>query len=287
MTAGYDFTPVESRRHALGEGARALGDGFVFVDLLEGRLFHLGTERPPRQLAHLDVPLGAVAPLAGGGWVAAAGTGFALLRNGVTWLHRPGDGASTPVRMNDGVTDPSGRFWAGSMAYDATVGAGSLYRLDADLSLTEVMDGLTIPNGPAFNAAGDVMYVADTALGTIYRCDVHVDSGEVTERNTFARIEDASPDGMTVDAEGYLWCAMWGGSRVNRYAPDGTLNRSIGLPASQPTSVALSVTHPFSIVITTATHGLPKPLDHDGRVLKAQADVGGLALKAFAAHGIF
>jgi sugar lactone lactonase YvrE len=91
---------------------------------------------------------------------------------------------------------------------------------------------------------------------------------------------------MTVDAEGYLWCAMWGGSRVNRCAPNGTLDRSIGLPASQPTSVALSVTAPFSMVITTATHGLPKPLRHDGRALKAQSDVGGLALKAFAAHGV-
>jgi hypothetical protein len=81
--------------------------------MLARPVYHLGTERPPRQLAHLDVPLGTGAPLAGGGWVGAAGTGFALLRNDVTWLHRAGDAASTRMRLNDGVTDPSGRFLGG------------------------------------------------------------------------------------------------------------------------------------------------------------------------------
>ena len=91
MTMDHRFAAVMSRRLELGEGARAVGDGFVFVDLLAGRLFYLGPNQAPKQLAHLDVPLGAVAPLRGRGWVAAAGTGFAVLKDGVTWLHRPED----------------------------------------------------------------------------------------------------------------------------------------------------------------------------------------------------
>lgn len=293
MTANHVFRSVAARRLELGEGARAMGDGFVFVDLLEGRLVQLGPSGAPKEVAQLDVPLGAVAPLQGGGWVAAAGTGFALLRDGfallrdnvgdgVTWLHRPEDGAATPMRMNDGVADPHGRFWAGSMAYDGTPGAGSLYRLDPDLTLTRVLGGLTIPNGPAFNATGNVMYLADSAVGEIYRYRVDVARGEVGPRSDFARVDDASPDGMTVDAEGFLWCALWGGHRLHRYAPDGELERSVPVPASQPTSVALSSTTPGSILVTTATYGLESPVAEDGRVLRATTDIRGLEPGVFA-----
>jgi sugar lactone lactonase YvrE len=279
------FSPVDARRLELGEGARAVADGFVFVDLLQGQLFHVGSTGSPTALAQLDVPLGAVAPCDGGGWLAAAGTGIALVREGLTWLHQPEVGAATPMRMNDGVVDPHGRFWAGSMAYDGTEGAGSLYRLDPDLSLTRVMEGLTVPNGPAFNAAGDRMYLADSALRVIYRCRVDVSTGTVTRRDVFAQVQDGSPDGMTVDAAGFLWSAIWGGHRLHRYAPDGTLDLSMPLTASQPTSIAITPTTPASMLVTTATYGLSRPRADDGRLLKATAGVPGLAARTFTVSG--
>ncbi|MGW7726661.1 SMP-30/gluconolactonase/LRE family protein [Streptomyces canus] len=141
-----------------------------------GRFLELRDDTEPTRLAGLDVPLGAVAPVHGrpDTWIAAAGTGIALLTpdGALDWLDRPEDRTPFPSRMNDGVADPAGRFWAGSMAYDGTPGAGSLYRTDPDGTVARVLDGLTIANGPAFTADGTTMYLADTAAGTILRCRI-------------------------------------------------------------------------------------------------------------------
>ncbi|MFD5088170.1 SMP-30/gluconolactonase/LRE family protein, partial [Kitasatospora sp. NPDC058406] len=107
--------------HQLAEGARWVDDRLIFTDILTGRLLEAPgpAPAPARELLRLPVPLGAVAPLAGrpGHWIAAAGTGIALLApDGTTdWLARPEDHARVPTRMNDGACDPHGRFWAGSM----------------------------------------------------------------------------------------------------------------------------------------------------------------------------
>jgi sugar lactone lactonase YvrE len=192
---------LHSGEYELAEGARWLGDQVVFVDILSGRLLQL-TGSHATVLAKLNVPLGAVAPAAGGGWIVAAGTGIALLDTSGTlnWLERPEPATS---RMNDGACDPAGRFWAGSMAYDGTPGAGSLYRADPDGTVHRVLGGLTVVNGPAFTPDGTLMYVADTAVGLIYRCTL--EDGEIAERELFAEPEIGAPDGMTVDNSGRLW----------------------------------------------------------------------------------
>jgi sugar lactone lactonase YvrE len=226
-------------------------------------------------LAELDVPLGAVAPLAGGGWIGAAGTGIALLSEGggLTWLARPEDGAPHRMRMNDGVADPRGRFWAGSMAYDTAEGAGALYRVDTDGSVHRVVGELTVPNGPTFTPDGALMYLADSAAGVIYRCSVDPRTGALGRRTEFARVHGGSPDGMTVDAEGYLWSAIWGAGEVRRYRPTGELDRVLATPARQPTSVCLA---DGWLVVTSASVGLVEPADADGAVLCAPVDVAGV-----------
>lgn len=270
------WTAWPGERFELGEGLRHVDGGLIMVDILSGRLLGLPqtADAPARVLARLAEPLGAVAPLAGGGWIAAAGTGIAVLGNGaVRWLGRPEDDATTPMRMNDGAADPHGRFWAGSMAYDNQRGAGSLYRVDLDGTVHRVLDGLTVPNGPAFDADGVTMYLADSAHGVIHRCAVEPETGRVDDVAEFATVPDANPDGMAVDAEGHLWSAIWGAGQVHRYAPDGTLDRKITLPAVQPTSVCLTGTR---LVVTTASTGLADPADADGAVLAAPLPVAGL-----------
>lgn len=257
-----DWTAWPGERFELGEGLRAVGDRLVMTDILSGRLLELADGRPPRVLAELGEPLGAVAPLAGGGWIAAAGTGIAVLGESVEWLARLEDDS---MRMNDGAADPAGRFWAGSMAYDGTPGAGTLYRVDLDGSVTAAVTGLTVPNGPAFDETGSVMYLADSARGVIHRFEVDPDNGKAGARETFAEVDSGSPDGMTVDAEGFVWSAIWGAGEVRRYAPDGALDRVLPVPAVQPTSVCLTGA---SLLVTTAAYGLDSPGPLDGAVLR-------------------
>jgi sugar lactone lactonase YvrE len=274
--------------YELAEGARRVADRLIFVDILSGRLLESPASRPgaARVVAQLDVPLGAVAPVSGhqNVWIAAAGTGIALLGadGSVRWLGRPEDGGPVGTRMNDGTCDAMGRFWAGSMAYDSTPGAGSLYRVDIDGTVTRVLDGLTIVNGPAFDAAGEIMYVADTAAGLIYRYAVDA-AGNITGGDVFVQVApgEGSPDGMTVDDAERLWVAMWGGSCVRCYEADGSLHRVIPLPASQPTSVCLGGPDDGWLFITTARVGLQGPAREAGAVLRVPVDASAPPARAW------
>jgi sugar lactone lactonase YvrE len=260
--------------YQLAEGARWVADRLVFVDILSGRLFEIAATAPgaPQLLANLSVPLGAVAPVRDqpGDWIVAAGTGIALLHSDgqLEWLDRPEDGGSVATRMNDAVCDPTGRFWAGSMAYDETPGAGSLYRTDHDGSVHKVLDGITIANGPAFSTDGSTMYYADTPTGKIFRCAVDTVSGTLAEPEIFAEIPgtEGAPDGMVVDNDGFLWQALWGGNAIRQYAPDGTVAAHIPVPAKQPTSVCL-VPEGGRAFVTTAAVGLDNPPETSGAIL--------------------
>lgn len=275
-------------RLELGEGIRWTERGLVLVDILAGRLLIAPDNpiAPLKQLAQLPVPLGAVAPVAGdpGTWIAAAGTGICLLTpNGSTrWLAQPEADAPRPMRMNDATADPYGRFWAGSMAYDAHEGAGSLYRVDRDGTVTRVLDGITVPNGPAFTADGHTMYLADSARGVVRRYPVDPATADLGTPEVFVTVDDGSPDGMAVDAEGAVWVAVWGTGTVRRYLPDGRLDRTLRLPALQPAGVCLQED---LLHITTAHVGLAAPGPYDGAVFTARVDVPGRPADAYRHHG--
>ncbi|MEV6376918.1 SMP-30/gluconolactonase/LRE family protein [Micromonospora musae] len=270
-------------RLELGEGARWVDDRLVLVDLLAGRL--LGTTgdgpAPLAELCRLDVPLGAVAPVAGepGEWLAAAGTGVARLGadGGYRVVAELEGGNPEPARMNDAVADPHGRFWAGSMTYAGTPGGGSLYRIDPGAAPVPVVTGLAIANGPAFDGAGTTMYLADTPRGHVDRFSVDARTGALGERTPFLRLDPAegAPDGMTVDAEEHLWVALWGGSAVRRYRPDGVLDREIRLPAEQPTSVCFGGPGLRRLFVTTAAYGLTDPGPLDGALLAVDVPIAG------------
>jgi sugar lactone lactonase YvrE len=189
-----------------------------------------------------------------------------------------------PWRMNDAVADPAGRFWAGSMACDQSPAHGALYRLDPDGSVRTMLRDLTIANGPAFTVDGRTMFLSDTPLGHVDRFDVDPATGELSGRRPHLRIpaEDGAPDGLTVDAEGYLWVALFGGGAVQRYRPDGALDRRIELPARQPTSVCLAGT---TLIVTSGRGGLDDPGADDGAVLVTDAGVAGVPALAVSLPG--
>ncbi|MFB7619970.1 SMP-30/gluconolactonase/LRE family protein [Kitasatospora sp. NPDC056181] len=266
-------------RFRLGEGARWHEGRLYFVDLLQGGLYSTRPGCGPvdlRREAGLDVPLGAVAPVHGrpGAWIAAAGPGIALLRPGAQphWIARPEDGAPRPMRMNDAVCDPAGRFWATSMAADAEPGAGSLYRVDRDGSVHRVLTGLTVPNGPVFDPAGTALFLADSARGLIVSHGVDPESGRLGPARPFVRLGqgEGKPDGMTVDDRGCLWVALWGAGRVHCYDPLGRLRAEVAAPTPNVSSVAFGggLMH-----LTTAWHRLAEPDPWAGAVLDRPTEV--------------
>ena len=161
---------------------------------------------------------------------------------------RPGN------RMNDGKCDPAGRLWAGTMALDLTPGAGSLYRILPDHSVTSVVTGVTCSNGLGWSPGGDRMYYIDTFAGGIDVFDFEVETGEALNRRRLASVTPTEvPDGLAVDSEGHIWVAVFGDACIRRYTPDGQLADRLELPGRQPTSVAFGGDDLGDLYITTAT----------------------------------
>jgi sugar lactone lactonase YvrE len=162
-------------------------------------------------------------------------------------------------RLNDAKADQQGRIWAGTMDAAIRETTGSLYRMDADFSVRRVDTGYKITNGPAFSPRQDFMYHTDTGLGVVYRFDVSPE-GEIGKRREWLKFtQDMGwPDGMTVDAEGFVWIAHWGGSRVSRFSPDAVLDRVIRMPAPQITSCVFAGANLDRMFVTSAADGLDK-----------------------------
>ena len=250
----------------LGEGPRwdARTGTLLWVDILAGDLYVgelSGAAVVTRKKLNVGRPLGAVAPCenVNGGWIAAAGAGFAHIApdGAVRELPQPEAVGEGRTRMNDGACDPRGSFWAGSMAYDNTPGAGSLYRF-VDGACERVLTGLTIPNGLGWNPDGSAMYVTDSASGRIDEFDLDPSTGDLAHRRTVVHLDngEGSPDGLAIDADGFLWSAIWGGRQVRRYAPNGELAGIVEVPVSQPTSCCFGPSGSTILYITSAAFGL-------------------------------
>jgi sugar lactone lactonase YvrE len=221
-----------------------------------------------------------------GGYVLATERGFQLCTTDL----RP-DGAGIPaftdpeIRMNDGGCDPQGRFYCGTMAYAATPGAGTLYRLDPDLSVHPVLTGVTISNGLQWHADGRQVYYNDTPTGRVDRYAFDPASGTFGDRETLATIEPerGQPDGMALDDEGGVWIALWGGGAVQRYDDSGALTERIELPARQVTACTFGGPAGTTLYITTSRDGLGDAAEPEaGAVFAAETGVRGAPQHAFA-----
>jgi sugar lactone lactonase YvrE len=236
----------------------------------------------------VDVPLGAVAPAEDGGWVVAAGAGFARLREdgSLSWLSQP-EGEQPGLRMNDGACDPAGRFWAGSMAYDEAPGVGTLYRLDPDGTTVAMLVGTTISNGIGWSVDQGTMWFSDSGPATVDAFDFGASDGALSGRRTVVDFEPARgvPDGLTVDAEDHVWVAMWDGGEVRRYSPTGDLVARVDLPVSRPTSCCFGGPDLATLFISTARIGLSDDQllrePEAGRLFSLDTGVRGLRQPSF------
>lgn len=163
------------------------------------------------------------------------------------------------LRMNDGKCDAAGRFWAGSMAYDTDrgAGAGALYRLGPDGIATAQLRGVTLSNGLDWSPDSRTLYYIDSPSGGVDAIDFDLADGRLGRRSRLVDSPDGClPDGMTVDADGALWVAWFGGGRISRYSPEGKLDRTIAVPASQVTNCAFGGSDLKDLYITSAAYGL-------------------------------
>lgn len=157
-------------------------------------------------------------------------------------------------RFNDGRTDRQGRYWTGTMSDVRRDPTGTLYRLDVDHSVARIRGDVIVPNSICWSPDSLVMYFADTYRDRIMRYRFDPETGTLHDEQLFADTSDrpGRPDGSTVDADGFLWNAEFGGGRVVRYAPDGRIDRVIPLPVSQPTSCTFGGKDLATLFITSA-----------------------------------
>ena len=144
------------------------------------------------------------------------------------------------TRFNDGKVDRQGRFLTGTMqTRTGREARGSIYRLDPDLSLHRLKDGVIVANGPCFSPDGETFYFADTGRRAILAYDYDPATGAIGAERVAVDTSpyESGPDGGTVDSEGYLWSALVQVGRIARFGPDGTLDRMIDMPCSRPASV--------------------------------------------------
>lgn len=192
--------------------------------------------------------------------------------------------AEPGFRSNDGKIDVAGRFWWGTMDDDHGARPGQLYRYDPDGRCEPQVDGIHIVNTVSCSPDGRTYYLADSLKGEIYAFDMDR-AGRLSNRRVFAHADKGAPDGSAVDAEGYLWNCQWGGSRIVRYAPDGSVDRILEVPVEQPSSCAFGGTDLTTLFITTAREYLSEealakqPLA--GSVLAVETGVKGLPLPSF------
>jgi len=256
--------------------------GLRWVDLFAGDMLTLrGDGTVARR--HLGSALGSLRPRAGGGMVMALDTHFALTD---AWDEEPrpfGNLRTSPgVRLNDGGCDPQGRFYCGSMAHDSAPGAGCLYRLDPDGSTRVLLRGVTVSNGIGWSPDGGTGYYIDTGTHRLDAFDHDPDRG-LSGRRPLARIDEALPDGLAVDAEGGIWVALMGGGAVNRYRPDGTLEDRVELPVRQVTACAFGGPRLDELFITTSRVGFGIAEEPEaGAVFRADVGVAGLPALPFA-----
>jgi xylono-1,5-lactonase len=185
------------------------------------------------------------------------------------------EGHSAAHRLNDGKVDPSGRFWFGTMHDDELPAEGALHVLDWPQRAMRIDAPYTVPNGPAFSPDGRVMYCADSPTRIIYAFQLE---GGMARKQEFLRFtnEEGYPDGMTVDAEGCLWVAHWGGGCVSRFAPDGRRLGRIEIPTGKVTSCTFGGADLRTMFITTAGgSGVPEE-GTAGGIFVARTAVAGL-----------
>jgi sugar lactone lactonase YvrE len=256
----------------------------LWVDIEPGDVHWLDPRTGADRSQNVGDPIGAAVPDRSGGLLLALPRRISRLAAGAREPEQivslPGD---PDHRMNDAKCDRRGRLWAGSTTEAEEAARGKLYRIDADLRPTEVLDGITVSNGIGWSPDDSRMYYIDSPTRRVDVLDYDIASGDATNRRTLHALADdmpGMPDGMCVDSQGTLWVALWGGSRVLGLTPEGAAHTQIDVPANQVTSVAFGGDGLRTLFITSAAFGL------DAQALEGEPHAGGIFAVDVGAAGL-
>ncbi len=253
-----DVTCVVPTTAFLGEGPTWLPAErkLVFVDILAPAIVVADPARGSFESHPMPELVSAVVPRSRGGFLAAMQSGLRavdLVSGRVTTVVAP-ESDKPGNRFNDGKCDRRGRFWAGTLAIDTTAGHGSLYRLDPDGGCTMMDEGFHVSNGLGWSPDDLTFYFTDSGTRRIYAYEFDLETGALWNRRVFVQLapDGPSPDGLTVDADGFVWSALWDGWCVTRFAPDGRVDRVVNLPVPRPTSCMFGGEDLSTLFVTSA-----------------------------------
>jgi sugar lactone lactonase YvrE len=262
MTSEMELELAVDVRAELGEGpswdpeTRRL----IWVDITAEVVHRFDPASGEDERFEVGQPVGAAVPSSDGRLALAVSDGFAFLDPATGAIERIADVEAelADTMMNDGKCDPAGRLWAGTKDAKGSRPIGSLYRLGADAKPVRMLTGLTVSNGLGWSPDRTTMYFIDSPTQRIDVFDFDLDRGEIANRRTLVEIPQAwgLPDGMTIDQEGFLWVAFWGGSAVRRFDPAGAVVSTVEFPVSQVTSCAFGGEELSDLYVTTARDGL-------------------------------
>jgi sugar lactone lactonase YvrE len=284
-----DVELVLDARAGIGEGPvwDAERGRLLWVDI-SGRLIH---EFDP--VTGLDtswqVPLmvGAISLRRSGGLVMAMADGFWVCERQMSGQRRvaPVEADRPENRMNDGKSDSRGRFWAGTMSTALRPHAGALYRLDPDGRVRTMVSPVGLSNGLGWSPDERHMYYADSLAQSLDVFDYEAEEGRISSRTTLVEVprEVGLPDGLCVDADGFIWLAVFGAGEVRRYSPEGALDRTVRLPVSRVTCAAFGGADLDELYITSATEGVwIEQEPHAGGLFRHRPGVRGMPAFEFA-----
>jgi sugar lactone lactonase YvrE len=265
MAEDREVKPVSIPPAELGEGAvwNSALQRLHWIDITGQRVFTYDPATGENRGHDVGQMVGTVVPRAAGGLMLAVHEGFAALdpvSGRMDLWPRPPEHNPTVVRFNDGKCDPSGRFWAGTMALvKGPRPLGRLYRLDPDGAMQVMLRDVGTSNGIAWSLDRRTLYFIDTPLLRVDAFDYDDATGTIANRRTVISIPPGigRPDGSTLDAEGMLWIAMYEGWAVTRWDPrTGKLLQTIHLPVARVTSCAFGGPELDTLYLTSARHNL-------------------------------
>ncbi len=285
---------ILAAQNIVGEGPVWNGkeQALYWVDIQGHTIHRLQPETGEHHAFEVGVAVGVLAFRQTGGLVLATKNGFALWDTQTQRVHilvNP-ELDQTHKRFNDGAVDCKGRFWAATMneEEEKQKPEGVLYRLDPDGTVHVMDTGFIIPNGMGWSPDNTRMYVTDSPKHIIYMYDFDLQTGAIEHRRTFVYTpeEQGVPDGLTVDSEGYVWSAYWGGAKLVRYDPHGKAERVINVPVPQPSSCVFGGKNLDELYITSARKGLSdeqiKAYPLSGDLFRLKTDIKGLEKFLFA-----